>query len=217
MAFLRAPGIPWLYSGVTNTNASNGSIFAAQALVWGFEYWPRDGGTGSSKSGRLKSRMSTSSNSASPRFFAISNTHRATASALRPGRVLPMMIATLTMIVLLVLRVSAVGITVEPPLAGLGRRDDGMDARARVLARMLVGRGVAAERRSTRLAGTQVHPDRSDSDALVAFPLSRTLDLLDLIQMVTGRDLHGSTSAPTRHVPIQQGSHRHRRSYSGTS
>ena len=39
--------------------------------------------------------MSTSSNSASLRFFAMSWTQRATASALRPGRVLPTMIANL--------------------------------------------------------------------------------------------------------------------------
>src|SRR5438309_9776808 len=53
-------------------------------------------GTGSSRSGRLKSLMSTSSNSASLRFFAISWTHLATASPLRPGRVLPRMMAILS-------------------------------------------------------------------------------------------------------------------------
>src|SRR5712691_3661993 len=54
------------------------------------------GGIGSSRSGRLKSLMSTSSNSASVRFCAISYTHLATASPLRPGRVLPMMMAILS-------------------------------------------------------------------------------------------------------------------------
>jgi hypothetical protein len=48
------------------------------------------------KGGRLKSLMSTSSNSASLRFCAISKTHLATASPLRPGRVLPMMMAILS-------------------------------------------------------------------------------------------------------------------------
>jgi hypothetical protein len=33
IAFSRAPGIPWLYSAVTNTNASKEWIFADQALV----------------------------------------------------------------------------------------------------------------------------------------------------------------------------------------
>src|SRR5205809_3676968 len=42
--------------------------------------------------------MSTSSNSASVRFFAISWTHLATASPLRPGRVLPMMIPILSIV-----------------------------------------------------------------------------------------------------------------------
>src|SRR6266849_5963929 len=40
--------------------------------------------------------MSTSSTSASLRFFAIWWTHLATASPLRPGRVLPMMMAILS-------------------------------------------------------------------------------------------------------------------------
>src|SRR5438034_10337465 len=53
------------------------------------------GDTGSSRRGRLKSFMSTSSNSASVRFCAISWTHLATASPLRPGCVLPMMMAIL--------------------------------------------------------------------------------------------------------------------------
>jgi hypothetical protein len=33
MAFLSAPGMPWLYSAVTNTNPSKCTIFAAQAYV----------------------------------------------------------------------------------------------------------------------------------------------------------------------------------------
>src|SRR5882672_11304728 len=47
---------------------------------------------------QLKSLMSTSSNSASLRFCAISYAHLATVSPLRPGRVLPIMMATLSMI-----------------------------------------------------------------------------------------------------------------------
>ena len=55
------------------------------------------GGIGSSRSGRLKLAMSTTSNSASVRFRAMSYAHLATASAFRPGRVLPMMMATFSM------------------------------------------------------------------------------------------------------------------------
>ena len=36
----RAPQVPWLYSGVTKTKASNVAIFAAHALVCGLEYLP---------------------------------------------------------------------------------------------------------------------------------------------------------------------------------
>ena len=43
-----------MYSGVTNTKASNWAIFAAQALVWGWWYWPRLGGSGSSSSGEIE-------------------------------------------------------------------------------------------------------------------------------------------------------------------
>src|SRR6185295_8924688 len=50
------------------------------------------GGIGSSKSGSSKSWISTISYCASPRFCAVSSTHRATSSDLRFGRVLPVMI-----------------------------------------------------------------------------------------------------------------------------
>src|SRR6267378_1629363 len=72
-------------------------MLAAHVLVWGLLYCPIIGGIGSSRSGRLKSLMSTSSNSASLRSCAIAWTHLATASALRPGRVLPMTMAILIM------------------------------------------------------------------------------------------------------------------------
>src|SRR5690242_16236210 len=52
---------------------------------------------GSSSSGRWKSWMSTISYRASFRRVAISCTHRATASALRPGRVLPTIIPIFSM------------------------------------------------------------------------------------------------------------------------
>src|SRR6266436_1860440 len=54
------------------------------------------GGIGSSRRGRLKSLMSTSSNSAALRFVATLSTHFATSSPFRFGRVLPIMIAILS-------------------------------------------------------------------------------------------------------------------------
>jgi hypothetical protein len=50
---LSAPDVPWLYSGVTKTNASSEAIFAAHFFVCSWLYLPIDGGTGSSSSGRL--------------------------------------------------------------------------------------------------------------------------------------------------------------------
>src|SRR5579863_4687347 len=97
MAFLSAPEMLWLYSGVTNTYASNEAIFEAHTFVCAWLYWPRLGGAGSSSKGRRYSAMSTNSNSASRRPLAILNTQRATASLLRRGRVLPVTIAALIM------------------------------------------------------------------------------------------------------------------------
>src|SRR5262245_19529322 len=93
--------MPWLYSGVTKTNASNEATLADHALVCSFAYCPSIGATGSSSSGRSNSLMSTSSNSASLRVRASSWTQRATSSHLRPGRVLPVTIATFSMAELL--------------------------------------------------------------------------------------------------------------------
>src|SRR5438105_349505 len=89
--------MPWLYSGVTKTCPSNALILAAQVLVCSLEYCPMAGGAGSSSKGRLESLTSTSSNSASVRRFVSSYTHLATDSPTRPGRVLPMMTAILSM------------------------------------------------------------------------------------------------------------------------
>lgn len=72
MAFFRAPEVEWLYSGVTKTKPSKEAIFSAQALVWGWVYWPSDGGAASSRWGGLWSAMSTSSYSASVRCLAMS-------------------------------------------------------------------------------------------------------------------------------------------------
>src|SRR5437667_2423138 len=55
-----------------------------------------EGGIGSSSRGSSKSLMSTSSYSASLRFRAASSTHFATSADFRLGRVLPVMIPTLS-------------------------------------------------------------------------------------------------------------------------
>src|SRR5438128_1579381 len=52
-----------------------------------------EGGTGSSSKGRLKSLISTNSNSASVRLLASSYAHWPTDSPTRPGRVLPIITA----------------------------------------------------------------------------------------------------------------------------
>src|SRR5882724_564592 len=88
--------MPWLYSGETKTNASSDAIFAAHRLVCGCWYLPIEGGIGSSSKGSSKSLMSTSSYSASLRFRAASSTHLATSADFRFGRVLPVMIPTLS-------------------------------------------------------------------------------------------------------------------------
>src|SRR3569832_690863 len=94
-----------MYSGVTKTYASNGSILADHAWVWGFVYWPKEGGIGSSRSGRLNALMSTTSNSASVRFFAICNLIDPLGNrfAVAASRVLPRIIATLIMACLLLI------------------------------------------------------------------------------------------------------------------
>src|SRR5919106_6708292 len=103
IAFFNAPGIPWLYSAVTKTYASKDSIFSDQILVCSFVYGPINGELGSSYTGRLKSLMSTNSKSASLRFLAMSYTHRPTDSLLRPGLVLPRIMATFSIRLLIML------------------------------------------------------------------------------------------------------------------
>src|ERR1700722_4838953 len=95
MAFLSAPEVPWLYSGVTKTYPSNEAMAADQSLVCGWLYEPDVAGMGSSRSGSSKVARSRRAKSASVRFRAISYAHLAPASAFRPGRVLPTMMAIL--------------------------------------------------------------------------------------------------------------------------
>jgi hypothetical protein len=69
--------------------------------------------------------------------------------------------------------------TVQPPLAGFGRRDDRMAARARVFAGMLVRRRIAAQGLSTALAGAEVDPSGSALDTLLALPALRAFRVVD--------------------------------------
>jgi hypothetical protein len=46
MAFFRAPGVPWLYSGALMTNPSNEAISAAHCLVCSSWSWPIDRSSG---------------------------------------------------------------------------------------------------------------------------------------------------------------------------
>jgi hypothetical protein len=73
--------------------AVEGGDLLGPGLGVGLGVLAEGGGATSSRWGILKSAMSTSSYSASVRCLAMSWTQRATASPLRPGRVLPRMIA----------------------------------------------------------------------------------------------------------------------------
>src|SRR6185503_17483971 len=81
---------------------------------------------------------------------------------------------------------SVVGIAVDPPLAPLRRGDDRMSAGASVMARMSVGRAVAAQRGAAGLTGAQVHPARPHLDARLAHALLRQLDLGQRLEVGTG-------------------------------
>src|SRR5947207_12087790 len=72
-----------------------------------------------------------------------------------------------------VLRERVVGIAVQPPLPGLGRSHDGMSAGPRVLARVAVRRGVAAQGHAATLAGAKMNPLRPDLYAFLALSLLR--------------------------------------------
>src|SRR5260221_14497010 len=71
----------------------------------------------------------------------------------------------------LILGEGVVGIAVKPALARLRRADHGMARGAGVLAGVLVGRTVAAQRGAALLAGSQEHPAVAGLHALGALPL----------------------------------------------
>ena len=77
-------------------------------------------------------------------------------------------------------------------LAGLRRRDHWMTTGVRVFASVLIRRAVAAQRDSTRLARSEMHPIRTDLYAFFAFAPVRLLDRLNRnrIQMSTTSNIH---------------------------
>src|ERR1019366_5416829 len=94
-AFFSGALKPWLYSGMTNANASTAPTWALQPLVCCFVYWRRRGWLGSSRNGRSSSSRSTASTAKAPWERARSSNHRPTGSPTRPGRVLAMTISSL--------------------------------------------------------------------------------------------------------------------------
>jgi len=57
---------------------------------------------------------------------------------------------------------------------------------ASVMARVPVGRGIAAERHAARLTGAQMDPARADLDAFGAFTPLRVLHVLDGVDVCAG-------------------------------
>jgi hypothetical protein len=86
----------------------------------------------------------------------------------------------------LIFRKGVVGITIEPALARLRRRDHGMPALVCVFAGMLIWRAVAAERDATCLAGSEMNPVVADLHACFAFAALRPFDRCDRGDVNTG-------------------------------
>jgi hypothetical protein len=95
-----------------------------------------------------------------------------------------------TQIAALVLGVRLVGIAIQPALTRLRRCHDGMPAGARVFARVLVRRIVAALGGAALLARAQVHPPRARLHALFAFVLRGVSNRGDGRDVTTGTDRH---------------------------
>src|SRR5438105_11089981 len=85
--------------------------------------------------------------------------------------------------VCLVFREGVVWIAIEPPLARLPRRNHRMSALARVFARVVIWRAIAAECRSAALARPQMDPSPADLDALLALAALRVFDCPDCSEM----------------------------------
>jgi hypothetical protein len=85
-----------------------------------------------------------------------------------------------------VLKKCVVDEAVQPFLPRLGGSDDGMTIGASVTARVLVGRGIAAERHAARLTGAQMDPARAGLHAFGALAPLRLLHVLDGVDMCAG-------------------------------
>src|SRR5438874_13086460 len=83
-----------------------------------------------------------------------------------------------------------VGVAIEPTLAGLSRRDDGMADRARVFAGVAIRRAVAAKGDAAFLACPEMNPGRADFLALFAREATRPFDRFHGFNMraFAGRD-----------------------------
>ena len=97
MAFFRAPGTEWLYSGVTKMKASKPARALFQATAAGSLAGAIIGGTSSAKTGRSKSASSRTRASTPSTSLAFSAIHRATAEPARPGRTEPVITAIVVM------------------------------------------------------------------------------------------------------------------------
>jgi hypothetical protein len=75
-----------------------------------------------------------------------------------------------------IFRERIVRIAVEPAFAWLGGGNHRMSTGARVFAGVLIGRAVAAQRNSARLARPEMHPKGADLHAFFAFGPVRLLD-----------------------------------------
>src|SRR5262245_13204790 len=83
------------------------------------------------------------------------------------------------------LRKRIVSEAVQPALTRLCRRDHRMLDLARVRARVVLRRRVAAERHAAGLAGAEVHPRRADLHAFLALAPRRVLDVGDRVDVRT--------------------------------
>src|SRR5262249_13165599 len=90
-------------------------------------------------------------------------------------------------------------IAIQPAIARLGGGDDRMSTRFRMRGRVLVRRGVAAQRDAALLAGAQLDPAGADLHALRALAALGLFDALDRFDMIAdGSRTHGCVT-PTLH------------------
>lgn len=98
---------------------------------------------------------------------------------------------------MLVFRKRVVSVAVQPALFRLRRCNHRMTARARVLARVTIGRAVAAEGLAASLARPQMHPIGTDLYTLFTFQALRMFDVLNCVEMRAALVIHNHS----RRVP----------------